>query len=74
MIEGDSSFFSISRIFLHKSDNVLSSLYPWWQILPGTFSFPNPIESLFSTGYFLNQVATFYPALQIEFCMEHPDL
>lgn len=69
-----SSFFSISRIFSRKSDNAISGLCPWSRILPGTFSFPNPIESLSSSSSSLYQVTTVHLVLQIDLDIEHPGL
>lgn len=69
-----SNFFSISRIFSRKSDNVISGSYPWSRILPGTFSFSNPIESLSSCSSSLYQVTTVHQVLQVDLDIEHPGL
>ena len=66
-----SSFFSISRIFSRKLDNVISGSCPWLRVLSGTFSFPNPIESLSSSSSSLYQVTTVHPVLQIDLDIEH---
>ena len=65
------SFFSIPRIFSRKLDNMIPGLCPWSRILPGTFRFPNLIESLSSSSSSLYQVTIVHPVLRIDLNIEH---